>query len=66
MRSVHEILSIADPSEQSALAFFVRDLLKAPNQSTNVIVLDDAAREWARRRNAAKLESNCWREGNVA
>jgi hypothetical protein len=66
MQSVHEILTNADAMEQSALAALVRDVLSPRKGPAKIIILDDAAREWARARRAAKRVHAYSPEGNVA
>jgi hypothetical protein len=66
MQSVHEILTNSDATEQSALAALVRDVLSPRRGPAKIIVLDDAAREWARARQAAKRMHAYSHEGNVA
>ena len=66
MQSVHEILTNADAMEHSALAALVRDVLCARKGPAKIIVLDDATREWARARRAAKRVHVYSPEGNVA
>ena len=66
MQSVHEILTNADATEQSALAALVRDVLSPRKGPAKIIILDDAAREWARTRRASKRVHAYSHEGNVA
>jgi hypothetical protein len=66
MQSVHEILTNTDAGEHAALAALVRDVLSPRRGPAKIIVLDDAAREWARARRAAKRVVTYSHEGNVA
>lgn len=66
MQSVHEILTNTDAAEHSALAILVREVLTPRRSPAKVIVLDDAAREYARTRKIAKRTLTYSHEGNVA
>ena len=66
MQSVHEILTNTDAAEHSALAILVREVLAPRKGPAKIIVLDDAAREYARARKNAKRTYTYSSEGNVA